>query len=58
MIQNVNSKHAEIVTKTLIEMITPVKNITHTITSDNGKKFAYHRQVSDALDTNFYFANP
>jgi len=58
MIQGVKSKHAEVVTKALIEMITPVKDITHTITSDNGKEFAYHKQVSDALNTDFYFANP
>ena len=37
MIRGVPSKHAEVVTQALIEMITPVKNITHTITSDNGK---------------------
>lgn len=49
---------ADVVTKALIEMITPVKHITHTITIDNGKEFAYHKQVSDALNTNFYFANP
>ena len=58
MIKGVPSKHAEVVTQALIEMITPVKHITHTITSDNGKEFAYHKQVSDALNTNFYFANP
>jgi IS30 family transposase len=58
IIKYVTSKHADVVTKALIEMITPVKNITHTITSDNGKEFAYHQQVSDALNTNFYFANP
>ena len=58
LIKNVVSKHAEVVTQALIEMITPLKNITHTITSDNGKEFAYHKQVSAALDTDFYFANP
>ena len=58
MIKSVVSKHAEIVTQALIEMMTPVKNISHTITSDNGKEFAYHKQVSAALDTDFYFANP
>jgi len=58
IIKNVISKHAEVVTKALIEMMTPVKNISHTITSDNGKEFAYHKQVSAALDTDFYFANP
>ena len=58
MIKGVESKHAEVVTQALIEMMTPVKNISHTITSDNGKEFAYHKQVSAALDTDFYFANP
>ena len=39
-------------------MIQPIKAITKTITSDNGKEFAFHKQVSAALDTDFYFANP
>jgi len=58
MIQKVLTKHAAVVTKALIDMITPVKAITHTITSDNGKEFAYHKEVSAALNTSFYFANP
>ena len=29
-----------------------------TITSDNGKEFAYHQHVSNALNTAFYFAKP
>jgi len=33
-------------------MITPIKSITHTITSNNEK------EVAQALDTKFYFANP
>jgi len=58
LIKNVPSKEAQVVTDALIEMIQPIKGITHTITSDNGKEFAYHKQVSAALDTDFYFANP
>jgi len=58
LIKNVPSKEASVVTKALIEMIQPIKGITHTITSDNGKEFAYHKQISAALDTDFYFANP
>ncbi len=27
-------------------------------TSDNGKEFAYHEQVAQSLDADFYFANP
>ena len=58
LIKNVISKHAEVVAQALIEMMTPLKNITHTITSDNGKEFALHKNISAALDTDFYFANP
>ena len=58
LIKNVPSKEASVVTEALIEMIQPIKDITHTITSDNGKEFAYHKQVSAALNTDFYFANP
>jgi IS30 family transposase len=58
IIKSVPTKEAAVVTEALIEMITPIKNVTKTITSDNGKEFAYHKQVSEALDTDFYFANP
>ena len=39
-------------------MLEPIKAVIKTITSDNGKEFAYHKQVSQLLDTDFYFANP
>jgi len=58
LIKNVPTKEASVVTKALIEMLQPIKAITKTITSDNGKEFAYHKQISAALDTDFYFANP
>lgn len=58
LIKKVPSKHADVVTKAILEMMQPVKALTHTITSDNGKEFAYHEQISSALETNFYFANP
>ena len=58
LIRKVPSKHAEIVTTALIEMLEPIKSVIKTITSDNGKEFAYHQQVSQILDTDFYFANP
>jgi len=58
LIKKVESKKAEEVTKALVTMLTPLKPITKTITSDNGKEFAYHKEVSEALDTSFYFAHP
>ena len=58
LIKNVPSKEVEVVTQALIEMIQTIKAITHTITSDNEKEFAYHKKVSAALEADFYFANP
>lgn len=58
LIKKVESKKAEEVSKALISMLTPLKPITKTITSDNGKEFAYHKEVSESLDTDFYFAHP
>jgi IS30 family transposase len=58
LIKHVPSKHAEVVTSALIEMLSPIKPILKTITSDNGKEFAYHKQVSHVLEVDFYFANP
>ena len=58
LIKNVPSKEAKVVTQALIEMIQPIKAITNTITSDNGKEFAYHKEVAAAVDADFYFANP
>ncbi len=39
-------------------MLQPIKTIAHTITSDNGKEFAYHKEIAKALNIDFYFANP
>ena len=58
LIKKVESRQAKEVTKALIGMLLPLKPITKTITSDNGKEFAYHKEVSEALDTSFYFAHP
>ena len=58
IIKKVSSKKADEVTKALIEMLYPLRKITKTITSDNSKEFAYHKQVSETLDTSFYFVHP
>ena len=58
LMKKVDSKQARDVTKATIELMQPIKNHTHTITSDNGKEFSYHKEISKALDTGFYFAHP
>ncbi|HIF9086907.1 TPA: IS30 family transposase, partial [Photobacterium damselae] len=56
--KKVSSKSAEEVTKATIEMLMPYKEHVHTITADNGREFAGHQEISDALETKFYFAHP
>lgn len=58
LIKKVASKRAEEVTQALIGMLLPLKPVTKTITSDNGKEFASHKEVSKVLDTCLYFAHP
>lgn len=54
----VDSKSAEAVTKATIRLLKPYKDIVLSITADNGKEFAYHEKISEALSTDFYFAHP
>jgi len=39
-------------------MLLPVKNKVHTLTSDDGKEFADHKQIAQLLELKFYFAHP
>ena len=57
MAKSIN-KSADAVTKATISLLLPFKDKVLSITSDNGKEFAYHQQIADALNTDFYFANP
>lgn len=54
----VESKHADVVTKAIIDLLHPIKHLVHTITADNGKEFSYHEEVAKALDIKFYFCDP
>ena len=54
----VDSKKAEDVTQATIKLLRPYKEFVHTITSDNGKEFAYHDQIADQLNADIYFAHP
>ena len=58
LIKKVANKTAAAVTAGIISLMKDFKHKVLTITSDNGKEFAYHRQISKALKTGFYFANP
>ena len=54
----VASKSAADVTEATITLLTPFKDLVHTITADNGKEFAYHEKISKALAAKVYFAHP
>jgi len=56
--RKLESKNAEILAEKTIEVLTPYKNVLHTITSDNGKEFAAHIKITEALNCDFYFAKP
>ena len=54
----INSKGAKEVQEKIIELLMDWKPILHTITSDNGKEFANHKNVSEIMQIDYYFANP
>jgi len=58
LIKNLGSKHADITRDATIDLLQPLKEITHTVTADNGTEFTYHEEVSQALDLKYYFCDP
>ena len=57
-LEHVASKAAIGVRHAIIGCLSPVKDRVLTITADNGKEFAHHRQIASALSASFYFARP
>lgn len=58
LIRKLNGRNAEDLTKKCIEALMPFKGLIHTITGDNGKEFAMHEKIAEALNIKFYFARP
>ena len=54
----VNDRKAARVAASLVKQLRKFEPIVLTITSDNGKEFAYHQHVSNALSADFFFAKP
>lgn len=52
------SKEANEVSLALIKLLSNVGYTINTITTDNGKEFASHLEVSQALSIDYFFANP
>jgi len=58
LLGKVKTKSAEGVAKVLVEKLEPFKELSYTMTLDNGGEFCFHETVSSALDINIYFATP
>jgi len=54
----VEKKTAEQVSATIIRLLSPYADNVLTLTSDNGKEFTQHGEISKALGAEFYFAHP
>ena len=51
-------KKAQPVVEAAITLLQGIKSVVKTITFDNGKEFAFHEKIANALDCKTYFATP
>ena len=58
LIAKVERKTADQVAGAIIGLLKPHADQVHTMTSDNGREFAKHKTIANALDADFYFARP
>ena len=58
LIAKVERKTADQVATAIIDLLKPHAAQVHTMTSDNGREFARHKVIAEALDADFYFARP
>lgn len=58
LIEDVRSKNMKAVKKATINALAPFKEHLHTITNDNGKEFAMHKEIAKKLNCKVYFAHP
>lgn len=54
----VKEKTSSLVTQKIIELLTPWKQLIHTITADNGAEFTKFETIVKDLDIEFFFAKP
>jgi len=58
LLGKVPRRTAQAVHKQVCKLLLPVKDKTHTLTSDHGKEFADHEQIAETLHLKYYFAHP
>ena len=49
---------SEATSEAIITQLEPLKEFVLTLTSDNGKEFAGHQKISQAIDSSFFFCTP
>ena len=54
----VATKHSDSVAEIIATILKPMKQISHTITFDNGKEFSAHEKIAESLNLEIYFAHP
>lgn len=52
------TKAARGVTDAINHLLSPINAFIKTLTFDNGKEFAYHKEIASALNCDTYFAKP
>lgn len=52
------NKTARAVKESMLRLLEPIAEQVLTLTYDNGKEFAYHESISEALDASGFFAHP
>ena len=53
-----DNKEASTITQKAIELLADWKPFLNTITTDNGKEFAYHENIAESLAVDYFFARP
>ena len=54
----IESKEAKVIEQNTVELLEEWTPFIHTITSDNGKEFANHKEIAEELNIEFFFAKP
>ena len=57
-LQRVDRRTSAAVSAAMLAMLRPSAVAVHTVTADNGKEFAGHASVAEALKAGFFFATP
>ena len=58
LIAKVSNKTSDLVSAAIINKLSPMAPLVKTLTFDNGKEFAEHQRIDNALTSTTYFADP